>query len=203
MASQKRNTAQIDHDRREIARYYLRGRTQKEIANIINGDPERDYTLTRQMISYDLGKIREAWRESSLVDMNEAKQRELQKIDMLELEYWQAWEDSCENEETVRQEGAPTDGGIKTEKITKTVKGKTGDPRYLQGVERCIQQRIKIIGIEAPTKIAPTTPDGEQPYKSGITDAEFSRSIETLINAIGKGIHEPGSQAESDLVSGE
>ena len=39
-----------------------------------------------------------------------------------------------------------------TESIEKTSMGQAGDPRFLAGVQWCIERRCKIIGIDAPTK---------------------------------------------------
>ncbi len=36
-----------------------------------------------------------------------------------------------------------------------------GDPRYLLGVDRCIERRCRILGLEAPMKIAQTDPQGK------------------------------------------
>ena len=36
-----------------------------------------------------------------------------------------------------------------------------GNPAYLAGVMSCIERRCKILGLDAPTKIAPTAPDGK------------------------------------------
>ena len=106
------------------------------------------------MISYDLKKIQETWRESALIDIDEAKARELAKVDRLEREYWDAWERSCEDAETIRQEGRPPEEGEKgkPEKVVKTSKGQAGDPRFLAGVQWCIERRCKIIGVDAPTE---------------------------------------------------
>ena len=148
MAAPKRTTIQIERDRREIADLYLQGWTQSRIAEHLNNSEERDYTLSQQMISYDLKRIQEQWRESALIDINEVKIRELAKVDRLEREYWQAWVRSCEDAETIRREEKAGDA----ERIITTRKGQAGDPRFLNGVQWCIEQRCKIIGIEAAIK---------------------------------------------------
>jgi hypothetical protein len=40
----------------------------------------------------------------------------------------------------------------------------SGDPRFLEIVERCITSRSKLLGLLAPTKIAMTDPTGDQEY---------------------------------------
>jgi len=154
VAAPKRKAFQIARDREEITDLYLMGWTQERITDRINQDQTRDYILTRQQIGYDLKKIQQAWRDSSLMNIDEAKRIELAKVDHLEREYWDAWERSCEDAETKRLEGILTPGtdGGKTTKQVVTRKGQAGDPRFLTGVQWCIERRCKIIGIDAPLK---------------------------------------------------
>lgn len=173
MATNKRTQIQIERDRRQIADWYLQGWKQAEIAEKINEDEDRDYTLTQQMISYDIGRLVTLWRESSLVDIDDAKARELAKINHLELTYWQAWLRSCEDAETVvkKTKGVVRkadagDGSFVQERpaeVNQTSKGQAGDPRFLAGVQWCIDRRCKILGIDAPQrwKHEGTGPKGE------------------------------------------
>jgi hypothetical protein len=149
MARKKRTKPQIKADQKIIADLYLKAWTQQDIADHIN--ELRPYNLTRQMISYDLKKIFKAWKESTLLDFNEAKARELSRIDKLEREYWKAWERSLEDIETLRQEGKVEEGS-KPERVVRNVKEQGGDPRYLSGIQWCITQRCKILGINAALK---------------------------------------------------
>ena len=151
----KRTTIQIERDRREIAGLYLQGWKQAEIAEKLSEAKEREYTLSQQMVSYDIRRLIDQWRESGLADIDDAKARELAKINNLELEYWQAWLRSCEDAETVKQKGQPGDmpGRVKTDQVERTVKGQAGDPRFLTGVQWCIEQRCKIFGVYAATRV--------------------------------------------------
>ena len=163
MAAPKRTAFQIERDRRDIADLYLQGWTQARITQHINDSEERDYQLSARMIGYDLKAIQTAWQASALVDIDAAKARELAKVDRLEREYWDAWERSCEDAETSAQttrgkvtkyEGA--NGVFVYERpadLTKTQHKRDGDPRFLAGVQWCIERRCKILGIDAPTKL--------------------------------------------------
>ena len=150
MAAPKRTAFQIERDRRDIADMYLQGWTQARIAGHLGDDEDREYTLSQQMISYDLKKLQEAWQASALVDIDAAKAQELAKVDRLEREYWDAWERSCAPAITTRQEGKAIEGGV--ERIVSTSVARNGDPRFLQGVQWCIERRCKILGIDAPEK---------------------------------------------------
>ena len=138
----RRSTAQRARDRRKIADLYLQGWLQADIAGFLGVSPST--------ISNDLKALQGAWLQSTLMDFDEAKARELAKVDRLEREYWEAWIHSCEDAETIRQEGNPKKD---PSRVIKTSKGQAGDPRFLQGVQWCIDKRCKIIGIDAPQKV--------------------------------------------------
>lgn len=81
------------------------------------------------------------------------------RIDRLEREYWSAWEASKKEQQTsTTEQTTDADGERLKAAIRKTEK--TGDPRYLAGVERCIEQRAKILGLHAPTETRLTGRDG-------------------------------------------
>ena len=136
-----RSTAQIARDRRRISDLYLQGALQAEIAAQLG--------ISQPTVSRDLKVLHEQWLADSLIDFGRAKARELAKIDALERTYHTAWIRSCEDAETMRQEGSQA--GVA--KIVKTAKGQAGDPRFLTGIQWCIERRCKILGIDAPTKM--------------------------------------------------
>jgi len=143
-----RSKSQIARDRRKIADQYLQGIIQADIAEGLG--------IHQSTVSRDIKALQIEWQKSALVDINSKKAKELAKIDRLEREYWLAWERSCEDAEIVRQEARDK----KINKVIKTAKGQAGDPRFLSGVERCIERRCKILGIDAPEKHEITGRDG-------------------------------------------
>lgn len=168
-----KSKAQREKQLADIARLYLRGTTQAEVGEQLG--------ISQKQVSYDLKILRERWQESALIDFNEAKARELAKIDTLEVEYWQAWNDSkAEFRKTsITREGADA----KTIKSARSdTEERNGDPRYLAGVQWCIEKRCAIIGINAPTKIAPTDPSGNKEY-AGLTDDERISKLTAIFNA--------------------
>ena len=147
-----RSPDQIRQDRAEVARLYLEGWTQAGIGAQLG--------LSRQQIGYDLGAVRQEWLRSSLVDFNAKKAEELAKVDQLEREYWSAWEASKKGRQANTAEQA-------------------GDPRYLAGVERCIEQRCKLLGLHAPTE-ARLTGQGGGPIR---TAAEVTGHVDLFARA--------------------
>ncbi len=92
MAAPRRSKFQIEDNRRDSTRLYLRGKTQSEIAELLG--------ISRSMVAYDLNAIQEQWRENTVRDLDADKVRELAKTDELERIYWAAWESSLEQRET-------------------------------------------------------------------------------------------------------
>jgi hypothetical protein len=143
--TKRRSNSEIARDRRKIAELYLQGWIQADIA--------KELGVVQSTISRDLASLHKEWLQAAIVDFDTAKAQEVAKIDHLERIYYRAWERSCEDAETVRQEGDPKDEKGQPDKVVHTRKGQAGDPRFLQGVQWCIERRCKILGIEAPTKL--------------------------------------------------
>lgn len=135
-----RKPAEIERDRRNISRLYLQGKIQAEIAH--------ELKLSQPTVSREIKLLIEEWKQERVYDINEAKARELAKLDNLESEYWMAWKRSQQDSQK------QTSGMMATGHVDYTVKeGQTGDPRFLDGVANCIKQRCAILGVEAPKKL--------------------------------------------------
>ena len=142
---------QIQHRRQRVADLYLQGWTQAAIA--------REVSASQATVSSDLKAIRREWRKSRIRDFDEAVQLELNKLQLLERQAWNGWQRSQEPAETTR---VTQDAGGK--KAEKTVRQQQGDPRFLELIHRAIAGRRALLGLDAPTRIAPTSPDGDQSY---------------------------------------
>jgi predicted transcriptional regulator len=142
---------QIQHRRQQVAEKYLQGWIQAEIA--------RHLSVSQATVSSDLKAIRREWRDSRIRDFDEAVNLELQKLQLLEREAWQGWQRSQEPVESTRV--VQSEGGKKAEK---TVRRQNGDPRFLELVNRASVGRRALLGLDAPTLIAPTSPSGDQSY---------------------------------------
>jgi len=163
MPGPKRNKDQREQDLAVVAEMYLRGKLQQEIAEYLGS--VREYTLSQQQISSDLRTIRKRWLDSALRDFDELKAQELAKVDHLELTYWDSWDRS--------KVSSPKD-------VHKVIQDFTiGDPRFLTGVQWCINKRCEILGIDAPAKFAPTDPTGRKPYQ--LTESERMEKLTALL----------------------
>nr|BDD46352.1 hypothetical protein 7 [Pseudomonadaceae bacterium] len=145
----------ISKRRREVAELYVQAWTQMAIADRLG--------IAQSTVSDDLKAIRKEWRESRVRDFDEAVAVELEKIDRLESEAWEAWKRSQEPLENTR---VMDDGSRK--KAQKVVEQRDGDPRFLEQIHKCIASRRALLGLDAPTRIAPTSPDGDESYHSHV-----------------------------------
>jgi hypothetical protein len=89
------DTFRILSRRTKVAKLYLLGKTQYEIA--------REVGCSQGTVGNDLSALREEWLASALLDFGEAKARELARIDNLESEAWAAWYRSAEDSRTYRR----------------------------------------------------------------------------------------------------
>jgi hypothetical protein len=55
-----------------------------------------------------------------------------------------------------------------SQRTQKRIEEQCGDPRYLEQIHKCIASRRALLGLDAPTKISPTSPDGEEAYHSHV-----------------------------------
>lgn len=156
----KRTREQIFSDRAKIAEMSLFGNpTHEQISEKIGID--------RSTVTKELKKIRQNWQESAERDIAEIIANELKKLDEMEIEIIGEWEKSKKDwQKRVVEEK----GGGKIARIEQG--GSCGDPRYMTALIQIQDRRAKLYGLDKPTKIAPTTPNGKDSYKS-LTDDEL------------------------------
>jgi Homeodomain-like domain len=148
----KREEMILTKRRMEIARMYLQGRSQVEIAEKLN--------VTPPVVYKDLAIIRDEWVDRAMMDFDHRKAEELARLDRLEAVSWQAWERSCEDttaqrrrQEYIREriEGKGRRKGHRMIPIAKTeedtTKKSAGDPRFLERVGWCIETRLRVLGM--------------------------------------------------------
>jgi hypothetical protein len=155
----------------KTAELYLKGVTQQEIAAAIG--------VSRKQIEYDLVDIRTWWRERTVFDLDEWKAEQLAKLDALEAQCWKSWEDSRKPTK-ITTESKTTAGAHPGSTASERTITSAGDVRFLDGIAGVINQRCRILGLNAPTKL------------SGVftSDHEFSEgeieSIAILIASMSK-----------------
>lgn len=152
-----RTEAETEQDLPYIAQLYVRGIPVTEIAQAVEQKRAWEIVCTTDSVKKDITRIRQEWINSSLVEFNERRAMELAHLDTLEAAYWEAWQDSRTTkrvaENVIETEQVIIAGEIKNLETTSNkeiISPGDGNPLYLQGVERCIDKRCKILGLLSP-----------------------------------------------------
>lgn len=150
-----------------LSTLYKRGYSYREMRSEVMARLDlQSYSL--ETLKKDIDSLLEEWRETRIEDLDLALQLELERIDNLVKEAWEAWEKSKENYKRVKnaQKGIPgtpeedDNGNIKpSEIITVEMKQNSeevvcyGDPRYLEVINRLLIERRKLLGLYSPEKM--------------------------------------------------
>ena len=118
------------------------------------------FKVTSATITRDLKAIRKQWMQDAAQTYDAYVARELARIDNLERENWEQYEASKKPTKREVRKGTirPNQQPEEIEQ-TITTEQRTGDPRYLSGVQWCIEQRCKILGLYAKDKQRKTLQD--------------------------------------------
>lgn len=164
-----------------IGHMYCRGYSVYDISRVI-GEP------LDAIIAY-LEEIRSVWRTSAIIDFNERISYELKKLDYLETMYWEAWEKSKTEAETMySEEEIEGESGAQRKRSKKTTSTPPGDPRFLDGIRWCIERRCELLGLDAPKKSAVLTAsvDVKSVYEE-LDSEERQKELAALIKSLSTG----------------
>lgn len=167
LRSHHRSKEQKAADRQRVAELRLRSFSIDKIAEAMG--------CGRTTVRRDLAWLQAKWEAEAAEDIAALKARELKKLDHLEAEALAEWERSKLTMQKVVKE---VEKGVQTKERTE-VSEQCGDPRYLNVMLGIQERRAKLVGADMPTKVAPTTPDGQASY-SAMPDAELDRRIAEL-----------------------
>lgn len=142
----RRNKLQREHDLGLIERLYLRGYSFRAIARELEAQHGR--RLNPKTVWKEVQRLIDAYRENHALEVDRARAVELARINKLERTYWDAWEKSLL--EAKRTKTSTKSGGDSTAEVQRIER--LGDPRYLDGVQWCIERRCKLLGVDAPEK---------------------------------------------------
>ena len=143
-----------------ISRLYKRGYSYREIREEVMARLDlQSYSL--RTVKKDVERLLAEWREARIDNTDYALQLELERIDDLIKEAWEAWEKSKQEYEKRRakQIGVPNQdddkgGGVVTLKMEQTAENVSpcGDPRYLELIHKLLIERRKLLGLYSPDK---------------------------------------------------
>lgn len=151
---QSRSASQIERDNLLVSNFYLQGLNQGDIATKVGID--------QTTVSRTLKTLQAKWAEKSVMNIDARKRVELERIDLVEREAWQAWERSKgdKTEQLTRSKALPSvkdPSKLEVQPVTDIQQRKwvtEGNPKYLNVIMECVERRCKILGIDAPIKIS-------------------------------------------------
>jgi len=147
-----------------VAQLFKRGYSYTEIRREVMARLDlSSYSLST--VCKDVNTLLEEWRKGRIENLDYALQLELQRIDDLIKEAWEAWEKSKEEgvEKRSKQKGIPMprnegddDEGERVLTVAMEQSQKElhpcGDVRYLDMIHKLLIERRKLLGLYAPEK---------------------------------------------------
>lgn len=161
----KRSEEQRYYDIAFCSDLFLRGYTYRDIVAELNADLKKRgiaYTISLAMVYYDLQQCLIEWKRERLDNIDDYVTQELQKLDKMEVELWEAWENSKigKRREKNRTSAKPRKVLTEDEKTADwygynetTNETSAGNPRFLDLLLNVQQRRAKMLGYDAPVKI--------------------------------------------------
>lgn len=166
-----RTKAEREADRDVIAQMVLQKRTIDDIAQRIGRN--------RNTVLKDLRFLEERWLQSADRLTAARRAEELARIDRLEYLAWEAYERSITTREVTKTVLEQGEKGTRTKAETRKEE-LIGDPKWLDKVCWCVEQRAKILGLYAPTKS-----EGRFEHQHHHTvQTEFDREFERLVGRL-------------------
>jgi hypothetical protein len=164
----KRTPAQKAADMLFIERHALRGRTLRQIAELLEKERGGLYKISHAQVSQDLKKLKALWLDDAKEMVGHEKQRELRKLDVLEVEAWDAWDRSkqtvtrttlSKKQQAAAKNETGTGGGA-TETKSAVQVSQVGNPAFLDKILAVSDRRAALLGLNAPVKNEHSGPEG-------------------------------------------
>lgn len=146
-----------------ISELYKRGWSYRQIREEVMARLDLQ-TYSLRSVHSDIQALLKEWRELRIENLDHAVQLELERIDDVVREAWDAWEKSKQDYERkkAKQQGvlpksADEDAdqeGISTTRIEQQREEIRcyGDPRYLEVIHKNLAERRKLLGLYSPEK---------------------------------------------------
>lgn len=154
----KRTVEQREADKRFCADLFVKGYGYRVIAdrlNEYNHENGLEYSITYKTVFMDIQQVLAEWKKERFKDIDNYMQLELKKLDKMEVELWQAWENSKGSKRKTKIKNGTINNGIATggELAERTLETTDGDPRYLDLLLKVQERRAKLLGYNAPVKV--------------------------------------------------
>ena len=138
---------EIEERLSEVASLNAQQKTLREIAELVG--------VSHVQVKRDLDLLRKRYQQEQRVATKVDIQLQSIKIDAAERQYWIGWERSLKEKVSTRTR--QTTGGDSEKPTQQNVaeirkEVPVGDPRFLDGVLKCIERRCRLLGLDAPER---------------------------------------------------
>lgn len=169
------NDAEVDYDNLIIADMRVKGYTWEEVSEKTG--------LAIETCRNKWQSIRHHWLKKRLSLVDGYMHEELHKLEQLEAEYWRSYRASSQIVEySIIDE--------KQGKLEKRHEVQAGDPRYLDGILKCMQDRAKRLGLYKMEKAASELADTVRTVIELPEGTDNARIIGAVADAIQQ-LHQP------------
>jgi len=147
-----------------VAEGLAQGKTVRQQAKELDRSPG--------MITLDRRTLRMRWAEQNKHYIQEEKFDQLEKLNRVEEEAWEAWSRSIG--ETVKQTRRVTQrNGQQEQTVSEETVTLAGDPRYLDQINKVVSRRCALLGMDAPQEmeVNATTVNVQAQLDIGVSDA--------------------------------
>ena len=190
----KRTEEQRAFDIAFCSNLFLRGYAYREITEQLNAELSKrkaGYKISLSMVYYDLQQCLIEWKRERMDNIDDYVTQELKKLDRIEVELWEAWENSKTGklrEKNRKHPGRPRkvlDENDDPEYYgyeETTTETSAGNPRFLDLLLNVQQRRAKLLGFDAPVKIE--IPGVHTPTESDTPKYDVKAIPEDLLFAV-------------------
>lgn len=179
----------------------------------MQADIAKDLGISAKTVSKLLGEVKKRWLVNQIQNIEARKVMELERIDRIEREYWDAWEHSKKGQNKVistKLKRTTMRGDSTEETEGQEFLDTPGDPRFLEGIQKCIALRSRILGLEEATKIEHSGTINVNNYqmdnRNKLTDEQKMNGIMAFVESMQvKEIEEPYEPvfADSEIIEAD
>lgn len=130
------------------SRLHASGLSMGQIAKRLN--------IPVQTVYEDIQSAKAIWISQAANNRQQFVAAELARLDRVEYEAWNQWEKSCRPmvEKRTEEDGPSQQNPNGKTKQSKTTRRKSGDPRLLAVILKCVESRREMLGLDAPQQSA-------------------------------------------------
>lgn len=136
--------------------------------------------IDRSTVTKMLGRISKRYSEMLLTEVDRLRVEQVVRLEYMADQAMQAWASSKQPAKDARRRKRTGVDEVEENRV----QTQNADPRFLGEARAALGDIRKLLGLDAPAKIAPTDPSGDKEYGNGsLTDEQRAAKIAALLDA--------------------